>query len=68
MMMVGYSPLSFVCRDCGYLGICLSEKDEASSMRNLRKVNIPAARKARIMLPFALVHHSPGSPERGRYS
>jgi len=27
MMLLGYSPLSFVCRDCGYLGICLSEKE-----------------------------------------
>lgn len=31
MMWVGYSPLSFVCRDCGYLGICLSE-DERSEL------------------------------------
>jgi hypothetical protein len=29
MMWVGYSPLSYVCRDCGYLGICLSEKERA---------------------------------------
>jgi len=29
LMMLGYSPLSFVCRDCGYLGICLSEKERA---------------------------------------
>ncbi len=29
MMMLGYSPLSFVCRDCGYLGICLSEKERS---------------------------------------
>ena len=27
LMMLGYSPLCFVCRDCGYLGICLSEKE-----------------------------------------
>ena len=27
MMWVGYSPLSFVRRDCGYLGICLSESE-----------------------------------------
>jgi hypothetical protein len=27
MMIMGYSPLSFVCRDCGYLGVCLSEKE-----------------------------------------
>jgi hypothetical protein len=27
MMLLGYSPLSFVCPDCGYLGICLSEKE-----------------------------------------
>jgi hypothetical protein len=30
MMLVGYSPLSFVCRDCGYLGICLSEKERSA--------------------------------------
>jgi hypothetical protein len=29
LMWVGYSPLSFVCRDCGYLGICLSEQERA---------------------------------------
>jgi hypothetical protein len=29
MMLFGYSPISFVCRDCGYLGRCLSEKDRA---------------------------------------
>jgi hypothetical protein len=28
-MALGYSPISFVCRDCGYLGICLSEKERA---------------------------------------
>ena len=27
MMVLGYTPLSFVCRDCGYLGVCLSEKE-----------------------------------------
>ncbi len=29
MMWVGYSPICFVCRDCGYLGICLSEKERS---------------------------------------
>lgn len=29
MMWVGFSPLSFVCRDCGYLGICLSEQERS---------------------------------------
>jgi hypothetical protein len=28
-MWVGYSPLYFVCCDCGYLGICLSEEERA---------------------------------------
>jgi hypothetical protein len=27
MMMMGYTPLSFVCRDCGYLGSCLDEEE-----------------------------------------
>ena len=29
MMWAGYSPLCFVCRDCGYVGICLSDKERA---------------------------------------
>jgi hypothetical protein len=28
-MFLGYGLLSFVCRDCGYLGICLSEKERS---------------------------------------
>jgi len=29
VMWVGYALRSFVCRDCGYLGICLSEKERS---------------------------------------
>ena len=29
LMWVGYQPLHFACRDCGYLGMCLSEKERA---------------------------------------
>jgi C4-type Zn-finger protein len=29
VMLFGYAPIWFVCRDCGYLGRCLSEKDRA---------------------------------------
>jgi hypothetical protein len=37
MMVVGYSPLSFVCRDCGYLGICLSEKERSELDAKLKE-------------------------------
>jgi hypothetical protein len=37
MMMLGYSPLSFVCRDCGYLGICLSETERGELDEKLKE-------------------------------
>jgi hypothetical protein len=29
LMWVGYQPLYFACRDCGHLGLCLTEKERA---------------------------------------
>ena len=29
LMWMGYQPLHFACRDCGYLGMCLSEKERS---------------------------------------